>query len=120
MKSTLWVKRVVLVNGLASGKGRPAAGVKKTRTCLYIQPPKGIPVQKAVYGQHVAETSERPYNPAKNADQRKQFKRTLIRTLKPVTAPELVAVALPEPVVAVNVPAETAPVADITPVEVTA
>jgi hypothetical protein len=90
MKSTLWVKRVVLVNGLASGKGRPAIGIKKTRTCLYIP-------LKETFGTHTRATNERPYNPAKNADQRKQFKRTNISALKPI------AVATPDPVVAVNV-----------------
>jgi len=100
MKSTLWVKRVVLVNGLASGKGRPATGVKKTRTCLYIP-------LKETFGTHTRATNERPYNPAKNADQRKQFKRTNISALKPVIALEPVTLPelldAPDPVVAVNV-----------------
>jgi hypothetical protein len=109
MKSTLWVKRIVLVNGEQSGKGRPAKGVKNSRTCLYIP-------LKETFGEHSRATSERPYNPTKNADQRKQFKRTLIRALKPVLALEPVTYPevadLPEPVVTVNV--------ESTPVEVTA
>lgn len=117
MKSTLWVKRIVLVNGIQSGKGRPAKEVNRTRTCLYIP-------LKETFGTHTRATSERAYNPTKNADQRKQFKRTLIRALKSVALP----VALPEPVVSVNVnpadivsvPADATPVVDLTPVEVTA
>lgn len=107
MKSTLWVKRIVLVNGIQSGKGRPRKEVNRTRTCLYIP-------LKETFGAHTRATSKRPYNPTKNADQRKQFKRTLIRALKPV--------ALPEPVVSVNVnPADIVSVpADATPVEATA
>lgn len=101
MKSTLWVKRIVLVNGVQSGKGRPSKEVNKTRTCLYI------PLKES-FGDHTRATSERPYNPAKNADQRKQFKRTLIRALKPV--------ALSEPVVTVNVPAEPVENLELAPV----
>lgn len=89
-KQTVWVRRVVLVDGHPVGKGRPSKDTKGTRTCLYIQAPKGVGVGKVEYGQHVAESKERPYNPTKNKDQRPQFKRTLIRALTPVVpAPAL-------------------------------
>lgn len=119
-KHTVWVKRVVLVNGQASGKGRPSEGVKGTRTCVYIQAPKGVGVGRVEYGQHIAQTSERPYNPAKNKDQRPQFKRTNLSALKPVivnqpepVAAEPVAVNIPTPevVAVVTETVETAPAA---------
>jgi hypothetical protein len=96
MKSTLWVKRVVLVDGQPSGKGRPSREVKRTRTCLYI------PLKES-YGSHTKATAERPYNPSKNDAQRKQFKRTRMSEL---VAVKVVATAP----VAVNAP-DTAPVA---------
>lgn len=96
MKSTLWVKRVVLVDGKPSGKGRPNKSVKASRTCLYIP-------LKETFETRTKASSERPYNPAKNADQRKQFKRTNLASLKPV---QPLAPAAP---VAVNETPATAP-----------
>ena len=92
-KHTVWVKRVVLVDGQPSTKGRPSQNVKGTRTCVYIQAPRGVGVGQVQYGQHIAQTSERPFNPNKNKDQRPQFKRTNLSALKPVAVnqPELAA-----------------------------
>jgi hypothetical protein len=105
-KTTVWVKRVVLVNGEAATKGRPNKELKGSRTCVYIQAPKGVGVAKVQFGQHVAATRERPYNPAKNKDQRPQFKRTLLRALVPVGG-EAVAVNQPEITVAEPATEET-------------
>jgi hypothetical protein len=87
MKNTVWVKRVVMANGEPVTKGRPTKETNKARTCLYIQAPKGMGVGKVTYGAHIAQSTERPYNPKKNADQRRQFKRTLVRTLTPYHPP---------------------------------
>ena len=99
MKSTLWVKRIVLVDGNQSGKGRPAKTVAKSRTCLYI------PIREH-FGNHTKASAERPYNPSKNQDQRKQFKRTNMSALK-VVGSAVSAVEVPiSPAVAVNLPIE--------------
>jgi hypothetical protein len=100
-KSTMWVRRVVLADGQPVGKGRPNLGVKSSRTCLFIP-------LKETFGAHTRATTERPYNPAKNQDQRKQFKRTTLSALKPVVVSAIA------PVEAVEVNAEiTAPEAVI-------
>jgi hypothetical protein len=100
MKSTLWVKRIVLVNGKQSGKGRPAKDTVKSRTCLYI------PIREN-WGNHTKASIERPYDPKRNANQRPQFKRTNMSALKPVGLPVAPPTAGEQPTVAVNLPVET-------------
>ena len=103
-KLTLWVNRIVLLNGEPVGKGRPNKYEKKTRTCLYI------PISQS-YGSHTLASLEREYNPGSNPEQRKQFKRTTKASLKPVVREEA-------PVVAVNEP--EAPVEAVKTAEATA
>lgn len=106
-KNTLWVKRVVLLNGTPVGKGRPSKNEKKVRTCLYI------PLSED-FGSHTRATAEREYNPSKNDSQRKQFKRTNVSTLIAIT-PATPATDAAE-AVSVNQPAEamTAPAVENT------
>lgn len=105
MKSTMWVKRVTLLNGIPTGKGRPGRDEKKVRTCVYI------PLKES-FGSHTRATAEKPYNPSKNESQRRQFKRTNISNL--------IVVAASTPAVADSTPAvETVAVNEAPAVEAT-
>jgi hypothetical protein len=106
MKSTLWVKRIVLVNGKQSGKGRPSKDTIKDRTCLYI------PIREN-YGNHTKASIERPYDPKRNANQRPQFKRTNMSALKAVGQPQALPVVMSPEAPAEAILVNAAPVAEI-------
>lgn len=103
----VWVRRVVLLNGIPVTKGRPAKDSRKSRTCVYI------PLKES-YGNHTKATPEAEYDPSRNDSQRKQFKRTSLKNLVVInpgtqTAPAVTADPAPATEsVAVNAPsAET-------------